>query len=160
MAATGYFLSNSMGGTEQAITTTYKTLTRVEVPASSGKRFYVWEIEVGQNAAPNATDCQVEYDFGFCDATAAGTSTAATPYNAIDTSVTLGKVNYTAEPTAYSVADTFWHKAINQRGAALWQAAPGGEIYIPSSASEGPGLRALSTNYTGTALGTLRFTEI
>lgn len=157
---TGYFVSNGFAGTEQNVTTTAKTITRLVVPASSGKRFFIFEIDVGQNAAPNATDCQVEWDLNFADATTAGTKTSITPYNAFDTAVTTAFANYSAEPTAYSAATRFWHKSINQRNSALWQAAPGSELFIPSTASEGPGLRALSTNYASTVLGTMRFTEI
>lgn len=163
MAAPGYTVSNAMAGTEQAISSSYKTITRLVVPASSGKRVYVWEIDVSHNAAPNATDCAVEWAFVECDATTAGTGTAATPYGTGapgDTAVTTAKVNFTVEPTAYTQAQDYWHKAPNQRGTALWQAAPGGELWFATTASTGPGLKALSTNYTGTGIGLLRFSEV
>lgn len=156
----GYFISNGMAGSQQNLSTTLITVTRLVVPASAGKRFQIYEIDCSQNGAPNATDCDVEWACDYADATTAGTSTAATPYNAVDTAVTLGHVNYTAEPTAYTVAQRFWHRAPNQRGTAFWQCGPGDEIVIPASASQGPGLRAKSPNYAATAIGAMRFREI
>ena len=104
MAAPGYHVNNVFGGTRQALSSSYITLVRLVVPASSGKRFYIWEIDVGQLATPSGTDCAVEYDLSFCDNTGAGTKTSATPYNALDTAVTTAGINYTAEPTNYSLA--------------------------------------------------------
>lgn len=162
MAGAGYNLGNGFAGTQQNLGATLITLTRLVVPATSGKRFYIWEIEVSQNGVPNSTDCDVEYVLDLCSATTAGTSTAATPYPLAtgDVAVTTGAVNFTTEPTTYTQASEFWHKAVNQRGSTIWQAAPGGEIYIPATASTGPGMRAKSPNYTGTALANMRFTEI
>ena len=161
MSAPLYLVSNGMAGTQQAISSTLITLTRIIVPASSGKRFEIDEIDVSQNGAPNATDCDVEYTLASADATTAGTATTVTPYNGgFDTAVTTAKANYTAEPTAYTQASEFWHKAVNQRGHALYQAAPGyGLTFTAAVASAGPGLRAKSPNYTGTALGLMRFLE-
>lgn len=169
MSAPGYVVSNGMAGTPQALTTTFITITRLVNAGSAAKRFYIWEIDVSQNAAPNSTDCAVEYSLAYCSAAGAGTKTTlvANPLGGgfvaganLDLAVTLGAGNYTAEPTTYTQAYEFWHKAVNQRGSALWQAAPGGELWQPSTVSVGPGLRALSTNYTGTSLAVMRFTEI
>jgi hypothetical protein len=165
MAAPGYNVGNGMAGTPQNLTSTLQTIARLLCPASGMKRFFVWEIEVSQSGVPNATDCDVEYSLVYCDATGAGTKTNVTPFPtsgalAVDTAVTAAAANYTAEPTTYAQADEFWHKAVNQRGSSLWQAAPYGEIYLPATASAGPGLRAKSPNYAGTVLANMKFSEI
>ncbi len=165
MASPGYNVGNGMAGTPQNLTSAFQTLVRLIAPATAMKRYFIWEIEVSQNGVPNATDCDVEYALNYCDATTGGTKSAATPFPTggaltTDVAVTTGAVNYTAEPATYVQGDEFWHKAVNQRGSALWQAAPGGEIYLPATASVGPGLRAKSPNYASTALANLKFSEI
>ena len=155
---TGYHVNNAMGGTEQALSSTYITLIRLVVPASAGKRFGIYDIETGQDAVPNSTDCPVVFDLTQCDTTGAGTGTSTTPFNGTDTAVTTCKGNYTAEPTTYTAASVLWHRPINQRASAHWQ----DEVHpliVPATASAGPGLRAKSPDYTGTATASLRFEE-
>ncbi len=169
MAAPGYVVNNLMGGSAQNLTTTPGvTIARTLAAASNPKRHYIWEIEGSQSGPPNATDCSVEWWLAYCGAAGAGTTTAATPLptagflaaGSIDIATTTAGINYTVEPTTYVVADTFWARACNQRGTVSWQAAPGGEIYMPALASVGPGLRAYSATYASTALGKLAFSEI
>ena|SRR5215469_4988851 len=169
MASAGYTVNNSMAGSGQNLSGTLITLMRLNVPASNGKRFFIWELDVGQAGAPNSTDCSVNWFLDQCSSTAAGTGSATTPIPTgggfvaagnLDVAVTVATGNYTAEPTTYSAAQSFYAKGINQRGAAFWQAAPGGEWWFPNTASTGPGLRASSSNYASTAYGRLNFSEI
>ena len=166
MAAPGYTVSNLMGGSQQNLTTTPGvTIARILAAASSGKRFYIWELDMGQSGPPNATDCSVQWTLTQCSAAGAGTTTAATPLPtdgtlATDVAVSTAGINYSAEPTTYTAAQMWYAKAVNQRGAAFWQAAPGGEIKLPLTASTGPGLRAFSATYASTAIGRINFSEI
>jgi hypothetical protein len=170
MASAGYTLNNLMGGSQQNLAATPGvTIARLNVPASSGKRFFIWELDMGQSGPPNATDCSVQWWLSQCSSAGAGTGTSATPEptgggfvagSNTDIAVTVGTVNYSAEPTTYTAGQTFYAKAVNQRGAAFWQAAPGGELYFPNTASTGPGLRAYSATYASTAIGRMNFTEI
>ena len=170
MAAAGYTVNNLMGGSQQNLTTTPGvTIVRLNAPASTSKRFYIWEIEGSQSGPPNATDCSVQWWLTQCDTTGAGTATTATPEPTgggfiaagnSDVAVTVTKVNYTAEPTTYTAAQTFFARGINQRSQAFWQAAPGGELYFPQTASTGPGMRAYSATYASTAIGKISFSEI
>lgn len=169
MAVPGYTINNLMAGTQQNLTSSGISILRLNVPASSGKRFYIWELDLGQSGPPNATDCSVQWELQQCSATTAGTGTATTPIPTgggfvaagnLDTAVTVATGNYSAEPTTYTAAQGFYAKAINQRGAAFWQAAPGGEIFLPNTASTGPGLRAYSATYASTAIARMNFTEI
>lgn len=170
MASPGYTVSNLMAGTQQNVAATPGiTILRLNAPAATSKRFFIWEMDMGQSGPPNATDCSVQWWLEQCSATAAGTSSATTPIPTgggfvaagnTDVAVTVCGGNYSAEPTTYTAAQNFYAKAVNQRGAAFWQAAPGGEIYLPQTVSTGPGLRAYSATYASTALARINFTEI
>ena len=170
MASAGYTANNLMGGTQQNLAATPGvTIIRPNVPAATGKRFFIWEMDMGQSGPPNATDCSVQWWLAQCSAAGAGTTTLVTAQPTgggfvqagnTDLAVTLVNVNYSAEPTTYTAASSFYAKAVNQRGAAFWQAAPGGEIYLPNTASTGPGLRAYSATYASTAVARMNFTEI
>lgn len=172
MASPGYTVNNLMVGTQANVAATPGiTIMRLNAPASASKRFYIWEMDMGQSGPPNATDCSVQWWLEQCSATAAGTGSATTPIPTgggfiaagnSDVAVTVATGNYTAgnEPTTYSAAQNFYAKAVNQRGAAFWQAAPGGEIYLPQTVSTGPGLRCYSATYASTAIARINFTEI
>lgn len=177
MAAPGYTANNLMAGTQQNISTAISSATgtvlRLVTAAASTKRFYVWEIDFGQSGPPNPTDCSVQWVLEQVDATggaasANGTSTAITGQpttgyvtaSNLDLAVTIPRGNYTAAPTNYLQAATFYAKAINQRGAGFWQAAPGGELFFPILASTGPGMAAYSATYASTVIGRLSFSEI
>lgn len=170
MAFPGYTVSNLMGGTQQNLATTPGvTILRLNAPASASKRFIITELDFGQSGPPNATDCSVQWWLTQCSAAGAGTSTATTPLpksggfiaaGNSDVAVTVCGGNYSAEPTTYTAAQTFYSKAINQRGAGFWQAAPGGELYFPQTVSTGPGLRTYSATYASTAIARMDFSEI
>jgi hypothetical protein len=170
MASSGYTVSNLMAGTQQNLTTTPGvTILRILAAASASKRFYIDEIDVGQSGPPNATDCSVQWWLAQCSAAGAGTTTAITPQpigggfiaaGNSDVAVCTCGGNYTAEPTTYSATQTFYSKAVNQRGASFWQASPDGALYFPQTVSTGPGMRAYSATYASTALCRMNFKEI
>jgi hypothetical protein len=165
----GYTVSNSMGGTLQNLGSSYITLNRLVAAASGTKRFAIFEIDGGPEGAPNATDCSIVWDLAYCSAAGAGTTTAATPQPLVsavaigtpaDVSVTTAGINYTGEPTTYTAAECWYHKALNQRIGPQYQCVPGYEFYMPATASVGPGLRAKSSNYASTASVRLNFFEV
>lgn len=167
----GFNVNNQMAGSLQAIGTAYHTLTRVVSAASNPRRIRMMEAELSIVSVPNSTDCDCEFDFTYCGATAAGTSTAATPLpqdsgaaigTQIDTAVSTGAVNFTAgnEPTTFTQADCWYNRGVNQRSGILWQASPGREIIQPSTASIGAAWRALSPNFTGNIIAREMFDEL
>src|SRR5271170_2258677 len=95
----GYTVNNGMGGPLQANTTSYLTLVRLIAASSNPKRFAVFEIDGGQESAPNATDCPVIFDLAYCSAVGAGTTTAATPLSLVS-AVAIGTPADTAITTA------------------------------------------------------------
>jgi hypothetical protein len=176
MASPGYTVNNGMAGTQQNVVATPGiTIVRIGTAAASTKRFFIWELDLGQSGPPNATDCSVQWWLVQCSAAGGafasnGTGTftqVAIPTGGgyvaganTDVAVTLTGINYSAEPTTYTPAQSFYFKAVNQRGAAFWQAAPGGEMYFPQTVSTGPGMRAYSATYASTAIARMNFTEI
>jgi hypothetical protein len=154
-----YHINNRLAGTQQALTTTHKTLTHLHAATATLRRHAISEIMVGADSVPNATDCPITWDASRT--TAAGTGTAATPTqadNADAASDAVGTVNYTAEPT-YTAASSAWSIALNQRASQRWVAKDGEELIIPATNLAGIGVRALSPNYTGFGLASFGFND-
>jgi len=122
-------------------------------PASSMRRFKIYEFTLGSEAVP--ADVANLWRLSRC--TAPGTNTAVTP-NPLDPAdaacVTVaGQIN-TVEPTyTSSGAVVMADDPLNQKATYRWIAAPGGEIVIPATASNGVGLltptAGSSSNMTG-----------
>jgi hypothetical protein len=155
-----YGINNTLAGTQQALSTTYKTVAAATAATATLTNAKVYEIAIGQDGTLNATDCQVAWDLSR--QTAAGTSTAATPVGldgASRAAGTVGSVNFTAEGTITG-ASSVWVQSINQRGTWRWQAADeGGMLIIPATNLAGFALRAKSTNYASTSVGELKVLE-
>lgn len=153
-----FAVSNINTGTQQAMTSTYKTLTAVT--AASGvalRRIKVYDLLMGTNGTP--ADNYMEYDLSR--QTGAGTSTATTP-NPLDpadaAAVTIGANNFTAEGTITAASSVFY-VGVNQRASYRWVAAPGSEFVGPATNLAGFAFRARSGGYTGTSTITLLFQE-
>lgn len=165
----GFNLNNQMAGSYQALTSTYKTITRIVAASSAPRRVRYEEMEFSAVSVPNSTDCQVQVDLTYCSAAGAGIGTAATPWpqdsgtaiaTQVDTAVSTGLVNCSAEPTTYTQANCWYNRGFNQRSGVLWQASPGFQIIMPATVSVGAGMRALSTNYTGNVVARALFSEL
>lgn len=150
-----YNTNNRLAGTQQNLTTTYKTALSLTAAtgAATLKRGWVYEIEVGADGAPNATDCQIVYDFSR--QTAAGTSTSATP-NPLDSADTaaglVASVNFTAEGTV-TAASSLLTMALNQRASQRWIARDDrSALIIPATNLAGIAMRALSPTYASPVL--------
>jgi hypothetical protein len=155
-----YNVNNQLGGTAQALSTSYKTIVAATAATATLTSAKVYEIGIGQDGTLNATDCQVVWDLSR--QTAAGTSTAVTPV-ALDGSAraagTVGSANFTAEGTI-TASSAVWDRSINQRGVWQWQAADEGAMFIiPATNLAGFALRAKSSNYASTAVGELKILE-
>lgn len=155
-----YAISNIIGGTQQALSATFKTIVTATAATATLTSAKIYEIGIGQDGTLNATDCQVAWDLSR--QTAAGTATAVTPV-ALDGSSraagTVAAANATAEGTITAASNIF-EQAINQRGTWRWQAADEGAMFIiPATNLAGFALRARSSNYVGTAVGELKVIE-
>lgn len=123
-----------------------QTILLLVAAAASPRRAKLYDYSIGCGATPG--DNAFAHIVQRC--TTAGTGAALTP-NALDQADTLAstivaKDTITADPTL--TANAFLgRKALNQRATFRWVAAPGGEIVIPATASNGVilGLGAATT---------------
>ena len=155
-----YSANNRMSGTQQALTTTYKTL--LNAVGATTFRLRLWEVSMGADGAPNATDCQIAWDVAIKDATTAGPASAnVTPQklNPADRAATLViNGNMTAEATTYTPTIGF---ALNQRASQRWVAfGPDQCLILAATASIGLGIRALSPTYASSALADIIYEEV
>lgn len=153
-----YSASNGLGGTLQAITSTYKTLLALTAQTTSLRRIKVYDVLVGTLGTP----ADQTYEWDISRQTAAGTSTAVTP-NPLDpadaAAFTVGSANFTAEGTI-TAASSVWYEGTNQRASYRWVAAPGSELVGPATNLAGFALRARSVSGgTATATGAFLFQE-
>lgn len=149
------------------ISTTYKSagVVYTNTAANTARRVMVYEIEMGQTGALASTDCQVQWDVSRFSATNTLAGTAVVPnlldpadvspltlfFNAISAELT-----YTGANFGLSLKN--W--GINQRGSYRWRALDDGDnLIIAATAGTGLGVRALSSNFTSSAVGTLSFVE-
>lgn len=157
-----YSTNNRLAGSQQALSSSFKTL--VSLTAATGaatlKRGWIFECEVGTDGSLNSTDCAIVWDFSR--QTAAGTSTAATPnpFDPADTAAGLvASVNFTAEGTI-TAASSLLSLALNQRNSQRWICRDEkSALVIPATNLAGIACRALSTVYTSTALATIFHNE-
>lgn len=152
-----YSTSNTLTGTQQNLSSSFKSLTSVVSSSATVRRQKVFDILVGTDGTP--ADQTITYDLSR--QTSTGTGTAATP-TALDpadaAALTNSWVNFTAEPTITATSSVF-SIAVNQRASYRWVAAPGSELISPATSLNGFALRAKSPGYTSTAVGTLLFEE-
>lgn len=146
------------GGTQQSLTSTYKT--QIAMAAASGtalRRFKIYDMLFGTNQTP--ADNYIEYDVSR--QTAAGTGTATTP-QALDpadaAALTVCLNCLTGEPTVTANSSDFY-VGVNQRASYRWVAAPGSELVAPATNLAGFAFRARSGGYTGTIAATILFQE-
>jgi hypothetical protein len=151
-----YLASNQLGGTEQNLATTYKTLLRVTAltGATTLRRGWIDEVIVGADGAAVSTDCQIV--FAAQKQTAAGTDTAITPVVVESTdaaALLVYAANATAEGTITANTDVL-DVPVNQRQSQRvaypdFRLSP---MVIPAVTTNGIAIRAKSTNYTSTAV--------
>ncbi|WP_420131326.1 hypothetical protein [Rhodopseudomonas sp.] len=147
----GYAASNLLGGSQQAISTNFKTLLAVMAAAATSlQRGKIVEVTFGTDGTP--ADQAMTFDVSRI--TADGTASAVTP-NKLDPAdgAFLGAVtaNHTAEPTVTANSGVLSF-GVNQRATTRWVAFPGQELVYPATANNGFAFRAKSPGYTGTAI--------
>jgi hypothetical protein len=154
-----YTLNNQNAGTPQNIGTTVgaATGTILSAAAATGattlRRIWLMEWEIGATGVPNSTDCPINWDIS--EQTAAGTATSITP-RANDVgggdAAALGTyaANYTAAGTV-TASSSAWFIGLNQRASYRiqmrdeWSA-----LIVPAVNLKGFAMRAFSPNYAST----------
>ena len=154
-----YSINNSLGGTAQNMSSSYKSVCIVY--ASSGtqlRRGQIYDLSIGVDGTP--ADNALVWDISR--QTAAGTATAAVPppLNPADAAfLGIAALNATAEGTITATTSVF-NLAMNQRASYRWVAAPGSELVYPATNLAGFALRCKSASYASTVTGQLLVTEL
>lgn len=150
-----YGFNNQNGGTPQNLSSSYKTVLSVNAAtgATTLRRGWIYEFEIGADNVPNATDCPINFDISA--QTAAGTATTLTPQpndqgggDAPALLTYLG--NYTAEPTV-TASSSIFYAGLNQRASQRWIARDQASCIIVAAVNlKGWAMRAKSPNYAST----------
>ena len=136
----------------QRTASTTATLGSMTADATRPRRLKVYDVMFGSEATP--ADAALLWTLRRC--TAAGTSTGVTPQN-LDPSDAATEYdageNHTIEPT-FTAGAILLNITLNQRATFRWVAAPGGELVMPATASNGFGIET-DTISTGTPVITM-----
>ena len=123
------------------------SLGTMTADATRPRRLFVHDVMFGSEATP--ADAAILWKIERC--TAAGTSTAVT-IAYLDPADSASEYdageNHTIEPT-YTASTILLHVPLNQRATFRWVAAPGFELVMPQTASNGFGIET-DTISTGT----------
>ena len=159
-------MANFSGPILQALVATgppYKTAAALWSVGS--RRVAVYELEFGQTGPLASTDCQCQWDLTVFSSTNILTAPLIV-LNKLDpsdgTAVTIFANNATTELTYTTAGNGLSLKnwAINMRGSYRWRALDDGDnLLIPAVNLTGFGLRVLSSNFTGSAVGNLSLVE-
>ena len=153
-----YHVDNRFAGTQQSLSTTYKTLAVVKAATATLCRGRAVGLSIGADGAPNATDCQIVY--AVQRQTADGTATATTPNPIVPGDVasrSVAAVNATAEGT---YALPIWSRSLNQRASMQWVAQDTDAMLLwPATNLAGLALMALSPTYAAAALGGIDYED-
>jgi hypothetical protein len=150
-----YAFSNQLGGTPQNLSSSYKTICLVTAAtgATTLRRGWIFEFEIGADNVPNATDCPINWDIS--SQTSAGTITAITP-NPTDqgggdaAALLVYGANATAEGGITANSSVFY-LGLNQRASQRWIARDEKSAIIVAAVNlKGWAMRAKSPNYAST----------
>ena len=153
-----YGLNNEQAGTQQATTTTYKTLAIISAATATLRRAFLYDLLLGLAGTP----ANNSYVMDVSRSTTVGTGTSGTP-NPVDpadaASGTVGTLNCTAEPTV-TAASSLFMLAMNQQSSYRWVAyGPQQELVVPGTNLNGLSVRAKSAAGTVIASAQLYFHE-
>lgn len=150
-----FTISNQNAGTPQNLSSTYKSIliATAATGATTLRRIWIMEWDIGASDVPNATDCPINWDAS--EQTAAGTATSLTPrVNDLGggDAAALGTyaTNATIEGTV-TASSQAWGLPLNQRASYRiqmrdeWSA-----LIVPAVNVKGFALRAKSPNYAST----------
>lgn len=154
-----YSANNELAGTQQNLSTSYKTLLSLtSSTGTSARRAGIYHVVFGTGGTP--VDIPVIYDISA--QTAAGTSTSVTPI-ALDQAdgacLIVGTANFTAEGTITATSSRL-NAAVNARATFQWMAADADSmIIIPATNLAGFAHRAKSPSYAAVAVCTSMFQQ-
>ncbi len=155
-----YSMNNTQAGSQQNLSSSFKTLCSLTAAtgATTLRRGFIYEWEVGLDGAPNSTDCAVVWDWSRQTTLGTGTSNTPSPLDISDAAALLvSTINYTVEPT---ITASLMSVALNQRNSQRWIARDDrSALIVPATNVAGIAGRAKSATYASTAIMTEFFSE-
>lgn len=150
-----YTINNQNAGTPQNLSSSYKSvlIMKAATGATTLRRIWLMEWEIGADNVPNATDCPISWDIS--EQTADGTATTLTPrVNDVGggDAAALGTygANATVEGTI-TASSSAWYLPLNQRASYRIQMRDELHALIsPAVNLKGFAMRAKSPNYAST----------
>jgi hypothetical protein len=145
-----YSVNNSLGGTQQAISTTYITLQETIANTTGIKRFHIYGYKIFPVSAPASSDTDLEYDISRITASGTGTAATSLPNDSAESaSNATSKVNDTVEPTV-TASSSVDYGGGNQRATIQFQTNDFSQMFhAPATNANGFAIRAKSLGYTG-----------
>lgn len=150
-----YTITNQNAGTPQNLSSSFKTINAITAAtgATTLRRGWLMEWEIGASDVPNATDCPINWDIS--EQTAAGTSTSLAPrFNDLGggdaAALLVYSTNFTIEGTV-TASSQGWGLPLNQR--ASYRVQMRDEFHsmiVPAVNLKGWAMRAKSPNYAST----------
>ena len=154
-----YTIGTGHAGSQQNMTTTYKTLASLTAAtgATTLRKVWIYDVMFGTDGTP--VDFTVTYKMDRQTTVGTGTSATPAPLDSSDAAALItGTVNHTAEPTV-TASTQLMEIATNCRASYRWVAAPGGELIVPATNTAGIGARAKSPSYASTCTANIHFWE-
>lgn len=149
-----YSASNLLGGTQQNLSSSFKTINVVTAATGSAtlRRGWIYEFEIGADNVPNATDCPIIWDIS--QQTEAGTATSVTPVPIDQGADAAAQLTYAANATAegtITANSSVFYLGLNQRASQRWIARDkASSIIVQAVNLKGWAMRAKSPNYAST----------
>lgn len=154
-----YTLNNQNAGTPQNVSTTLGAATGTILTATAVtgattlRRIWILEWEIGATGVPNATDCPILWDIS--EQTAAGTITTITPRaNDVGGGDAAALGTYAANGTVagtVTASSSGWFLGLNQRASYRIQMRDEwSSLIVPAVTAKGWAMRAASPNYAST----------
>jgi hypothetical protein len=152
----------AVGGNQATVVTTNKGAVAV-FAAATLKRGKWYEFSVGATAAPNTTDCAIQFDISRMAYTSliVGTAFTPAPTDFADGAAALTALtNETVELNANSITVSLYNLGINQRNTFRWIAAQESQYLIsPAVTLNGLYARVLSAFYGGSCAFQITYLE-
>ena len=155
-----YHIDNALAGTQQSMSTAYKTLLEGLAQTTGIKRTRWYGFNIGPAGLPSSTDCDLVWDVSRITATGTGTATTPLPLDPNDGAATSSwKGNDTIEGTV-TATSSLAYGAMNQRATYSWQTNDQSQMLVgPATNNAGLCIRAKSSTYTNTVGATVYFNE-
>lgn len=155
-----YHIDNGLAGTQQAMSSSYKSLLEGLAATSGLKSHRIYGFNIGPSGAPASADCEYQADISRITVTGTGTATTPNPNDPNEAACSsTWKGNDTVEPTVTATSSVKYIPS-NQRGAYGWITNDRSQMPM-TKATNGTGMcvRAKSSGYTGTMGASVEFIE-